>query len=372
MLRISLSASLVLISLLLFSQRNYNLRITADITGLEDTTSLQFTGLTQDGMEYIDYKDAIPGEPFELNTRIGGAGFHQLTITKDDYVVIITQPGESIHLEVDMADPENPTVKGSPATELFYEFLPQFLAYEGEKDSLEKVFTEAFEAGEAISEEQQEAMVEQYYEKEARQKQIIADLLEAHPDKLTGLMFAELIDGEDHFGVMHSYAVSIYKEYPDNDFAEDYYNRMMAQAETAVGERAPNLQLPGKSGQPLALHDIQGEVIMLNFWASWCSHCRRENQLNVDLYNKYKDDGLEIFSVSLDRDRDAWLDAIEKDSLNWPGHVSDLKGWDSKAKDIYNVRSVPYIILINEEGRIIDKGLRAEKLEEKMEELFGY
>lgn len=372
MLRFSLSIALVFLAIFLHGQRNYNLKITADITGLEDTTSLQLTGLSQDGMEYLDYGDAIPGERFELNTRIDGAGFHQLTITKDDYIVIITQPGETIHLEVDMADPENPTVEGSPATRLFYDFLPGFLAYEGKKDSLERVFSQAFEAGKAISEEEQEAMVDLYYEKETRQKEMIAQLLEANPNKLTGLMFAELMDEEDHFEVMKSYARSIYNAYPDNHFAENFYNRMMTMAKTAVGMPAPNLKVPGKDGKPMALHDVQGKVVMLHFWASWCSHCRRENKLNVDLYNKYKDNGFEIFSVSFDRDRGAWLNSIKEDSLYWDNHVSNLKGWESEAKDIYSVRSVPYIILINEEGQIIEKGLRTEELENKLKELFGY
>jgi len=122
----------------------------------------------------------------------------------------------------------------------------------------------------------------------------------------------------------------------------------------------------------MKLSDLKGKVVLIDFWASWCGPCRKENPNVVKTYEKYKADGFTIMSVSLDTDREKWLAAIKQDNLTWPNHVSDLKGWSSKVGRMYEVGSVPFTVLIDREGRIIKVNLRGEALEKELSKIFGH
>jgi thiol-disulfide isomerase/thioredoxin len=119
------------------------------------------------------------------------------------------------------------------------------------------------------------------------------------------------------------------------------------------------------------LSDLKGKVVLVDFWASWCGPCRRENPAVVALYNKYKSKGFEVFSVSLDQDRQKWIDAIAKDGLVWSNHVSDLRGWGNAAAQLYGVSSIPKTVLIDKNGIVTDHNLRGELLEKRLKEIFG-
>jgi thiol-disulfide isomerase/thioredoxin len=119
------------------------------------------------------------------------------------------------------------------------------------------------------------------------------------------------------------------------------------------------------------LSDLKGKVVLVDFWASWCGPCRRENPTVVALYNKYKSKGFEVFSVSLDQDRQKWIDAIAKDGLVWSNHVSDLRGWGNAAAQLYGVSSIPKTVLIDKNGIVTDHNLRGELLEKRLKEIFG-
>jgi thiol-disulfide isomerase/thioredoxin len=135
---------------------------------------------------------------------------------------------------------------------------------------------------------------------------------------------------------------------------------------------APEIVAADTSGQKtLALSSLKGKVVLLDFWASWCGPCRKENPNVVALYNKYKSKGFDIFSVSLDQDKNRWLQAIEKDNLSWASHVSDLKGWASEPAKLYSVTGIPMTLLLDKEGNIIARNLRGEQLTMKLKELLG-
>ena len=136
-----------------------------------------------------------------------------------------------------------------------------------------------------------------------------------------------------------------------------------------VGGQAPDFTQSTPEGGEMSLSDLRGKIVLVDFWASWCGPCRRENPNVVRMYNKYKDKGFDILGVSLDKTHDRWLQAIEQDGLTWH-HVSDLKGWSNEVAQSYGVRSIPHTILVDQEGRILARNLRGEALERKLEELF--
>lgn len=144
------------------------------------------------------------------------------------------------------------------------------------------------------------------------------------------------------------------------------------QKATQIGGTAPNFSANTPEGKTLALNDIKGKLTLIDFWASWCGPCRRENPNVVKVYNKYHDKGLEIISVSLDRNgqKDRWIKAINDDKMTWH-HISNLQYWQDPIAKIYNVRSIPATFLLDAEGKIVAKNLRGSALEDKVAELLN-
>lgn len=142
-----------------------------------------------------------------------------------------------------------------------------------------------------------------------------------------------------------------------------------------VGNQAPELSFSDPNGKTISLSSLKGKMVLIDFWASWCAPCRMENPNVVRTYEKYRDKkfkngkGFTIYGVSLDQNSGRWQQAIVQDKLNWESHVSDLRGWQSEAANIYRIRSIPSNVLIDGKGIIVAKNLRGPSLDMALSKL---
>ncbi len=161
-----------------------------------------------------------------------------------------------------------------------------------------------------------------------------------------------------------------FKKEDNPAFANMLERKIQTSKNLVIGGEAPDFVQNTPEGKQLNLHSLRGKVLLIDFWASWCGPCRRENPNVVKLYQQYKDKGFDILGVSLDQNKQSWIDAIAKDGLPW-NHISDLAGWQNAAAQMYGVTSIPHTILLDKNGKILARNLRGQQLDNKLKELFG-
>lgn len=215
------------------------------------------------------------------------------------------------------------------------------------------------------------ALQQKYMQLMKKYNDQIATLLVENTPSLAviNLLQQNILDKDQYYSTYVQVAEKLKKEWPDYSQADNFVNYVDKMRLLAVGQPAPEISLPNPEGKIVPLSSMKGKYVLVDFWAKWCGPCRHENPNVVSAFQKYKDKGFTVYGVSLDRNREEWLQAIQQDKLTWT-HVSDLKYWQSEAAKTYNITGIPFSLLLDPNGVIIAKNLRGAALHQKLEEIF--
>ena len=299
---------------------------------------------------------------FKFEGSAPDATLHTLLVGQRPFMLILKN-GEEIELHADLKDPNNYTVKGSEASVKMKELDAITETFREQQNSLQTEFEQRMEAKEEPSVIQHDLMAKNESFISELSKQVLPFALD-NKDNLAGfygMLTLYSVDPAGHEEEMIQYMEDIKGKFPNNQEVQMYVAQMEAIKPLSIGQVAPDFSSLTPEGKEVRLSDFRGQYVLLDFWAAWCAPCRHENPNIVEQYHQFKDKGFTVLGFSLDRDRDAWLKAIEDDKLEWT-QLSDLNMWDSGAGSLYNITAIPASFMIDPDGKIIGKNLRGPAL----------
>lgn len=356
-----------------------NFEISGTINGGENV-SVYLEALSQQGTISVAEARTDASGSFKMSGNIPGFGLYQLRLgeSQDKIIPMTLVPDDKIKINADFVTYElKPNLSGSKWASTMNDYMAVFSKFHvGQQELMNK---------------RDSIPAEELTDLFMKLKAPIDSFSLVRMDKDPSNPFNIVLQGaavpsmgfndwdEQNLEVLKKVASAFEEKYPGSPVTttmtnqvyqiEMEYNQHIA---NSSGTRvAPEIALKNPDGVEMKLSSLRGQYVLIDFWASWCMPCRRENPNVVRLYNKYKNKGFTIFSVSLDKDAEAWKEAIEKDGLVWSNHVSDLLQWNSPLPQLYGFSGIPHTVLVNPEGNIIGVGLRGASLEQKLEEIFA-
>ena len=305
---------------------------------------------------------------FQMEVDVSEPGFYRLNVYGQQFTTVVLNK-DNLTVEADGQGGKKVVVKGSKDMEYINQLNQYMAGFSQKVQVFNQKYMEARNGGDVNL---VESLTEEGMALETSKVNYLKKMAWDMEGSIVPIMITEFFqDKSGEFPFLDSLANKLKGEIPNSTYVTAFSDNLeLFRPAVSIGEIAPEISLPNPDGEVVSLSSLRGKYVLLDFWAAWCGPCRRENPNVVAMYNKYHDKGFEVFSVSLDRTKDAWVKAIEKDGLDWT-HVSDLKYFQSSAAIRYKVNSIPFALLLDPEGRVIGKNLRGRFLQAKLGDIFG-
>jgi peroxiredoxin len=363
-------------------------RISGTITSPAAGTYIYLDELKSDELKSVDSVKITTDGKFDFKKEVKHPSFYLLKSTENNFLTLLVEPGEKITLEVHNDSLSNPvSITGSKGSELMVEYNRELRSTIDKLTGLNQIYMENAEKPELPKLVSHLDSLAQIYLSEINTytKKYIDDnitslvsLVALYQQVAPSVYVLNASRDIKYFLKVDSSLFSLYPDYEPVATLHGQVKELTAQIEaetpsgtTAVSEnRAPDIALPTPAGDTIRLSSTRGTVVLLDFWASWCAPCRKENPNLVNAYNLYHRKGFQIYQVSLDKTKEAWIKGIEDDQLEKWIHVSDVQYWNSSVVPLYKIESIPANYLLDKDGNIIASNLRGERLMTVLAELY--
>jgi len=366
---------------------------TAEISGLlENSLPREYIFLQElKSNELLTVDSAILSSDgiFEFKRKVQFPSFYLLKINQNNYLTMLIEPGEKIKMTSHFDSLNYPVVvTGSKGTKLLADFNKTLLETTNKMRKLSEIhrmnlgrpdFDKVVDSLDNLGQIYLNEI--NTYSKKFIDNNItsLASLIALYSQLAPGVY---VLNPENDISYYLKVDSSLSKNYPEYEpvvTLHEQVREMTAYLErnkpsaAASDEKAvaAEIELPSPEGNTIKLSSTRGSIVLLDFWAAWCGPCRMENPNLVKAYNKYHSKGFQIYQVSLDKTKEAWIKGIQDDKLERWIHVSDLKYWNSSVVPLYKIESIPANYLLDKDGRIIASNLRGDALQRKLDELFN-
>lgn len=341
--------------------------INAEFVGVEESTPIYLQRIKDEGLESID-SSYLKSSKVSFTGNLEAPEMVFLKVGNTRKMVNLFAENSTITVKVNIDSLDKTEVTGSQSHDDIMAFKNIMKPFDAESIKLNKEYREA--AANADTEKINKLM-ERYEEVRIEQLATIKKfVMDNNESFVSPFIIKQYLSYELDYPELDSLLSGLSIE---THISKDYqalHEKVTTLKNVAIGKPAVDFTLNDSTGNPIAISSFQGKILLIDFWASWCAPCRRENPNVVKLYNDYKDKGFEIIGVSFDENRERWVEAIHQDQLTWP-HVSDLKGWQSAAGKLYAISSIPATVLLDRNGIIVAKNLRGDALRKKLEEIYA-
>ena len=313
----------------------------------------------------------VKGGKFTFKGKVLEPEMHSLrveTVPNNSYVII--ENGE-IDLEIVKDSTFKNKISGTYNNDQLYEFNQKGIASEKKKKEFGKKFQAKFLVAQNQKDTATMKKIQTDYEKlEKGIKDETEEYLKSHPKALISALLIKSLFGEfePNIAKIETLYKGLDKSIKDSKVGKSILKNLNEFKTVKVGRRAPDFSAPNPEGKTVSLKESLGKITIVDFWASWCEPCRKENPNMVKLYNEFHDKGLNIVSISLDDDATKWKEAIATDKLSWT-QVSNLKKWKDPIAIQYGIKEIPSTYIVNQYGVVVAKNLTGEALKAKIAEL---
>lgn len=362
----------VILLLLSCGKNNSSEGISGTIINLDEGTPLYLDYLTPSDIIPLDTAIVGKNGSYFFSSNIEKSGYYRIKIDHQKFLNLVFDEGESPIINGDANNiNETYTVENSKESNRLKKFQAAYTFNKITLDSLQSAFQQN---------RNDRNFVNQLKNSEAasvnKMNNSFMKIINEKAGSLVSMAAVQQLDPKKYIEFYERVDKAMMNKIPNNLWAIDFHKKVDRMGLLSTGKLAPDFTLNDPQGNPISLSSLKGKVVLIDFWASWCRPCRMENPTVVKAYNKFKSKGFDVLSVSLDgvpqqrTPKQDWINAIKADGLIWKNHVSDLKGWNSSVGPLYGLKSIPFTLLIDAEGKILGQNLRGNELETKLLSIF--